>query len=340
MRIAFFSAKSFERKVFDEHRSSEHEIDYFEARLTAASAPLGRGYPVVCAFVSDQVDRAVIDDLAAHGLKLLALRSAGFNHVDLEACARHQITVVRVPAYSPHAVSEHTLCLLLALNRKIHRAYQRVRELNFSLDGLVGFDIHDKTIGIIGTGKIGRLFATAVTGLGARVLACDPSPSEEVRALRGARYGTLDELMASSDIISLHCPLTPATNHLINAGRIAQMKSGVIILNTGRGQLIDTAALIQGLKTGKIGGAGLDVYEEEEGIFFSDLSQEILHDDTLARLLTFPSVLITAHQGFLTREALRNIAETTLRTISEFARGHVRGEVIVGEEGHVSHSRH
>jgi D-lactate dehydrogenase len=332
MKIAFFSAKGFERKVFDQVVSSGHfdfGINYFDVRLNRESAALARGSAVVCVFVSDQLEGDVIRDLALHGLKLLALRSAGFNHVDVDVCRECKVTVVRVPAYSPYAVAEHTLCLLLALNRKIHRAYQRVRELNFSLDGLVGFDVHGKTVGVIGTGKIGRLFARSVTGLGAKVVAFDPAPHADLLAMEGARYASLEELLKQSDIISLHCPLTSATTHVIDHDQIEIMKKGVLILNTSRGGLINTAALIEGLKSGQVGAAGLDVYEEEEGIFFSDLSQGVLQDDVLARLLSFPNVLITAHQGFLTQEALQNIATTTIGNIKNFFSDSLADDVVV-----------
>lgn len=330
MKIAFFSAKSFDKQMFTEvcQRSdrADFSISYFESRLELDTAVLADGCPVVCPFVCDDLSAPVVERLYNQGVRLLALRSAGFNHVDLEACRRVGMRVTRVPAYSPHAVAEHTACLLLALSRKIHRAYQRTKELNFSLDGLVGFDIHGKTVGVVGTGKIGAVFARIMSGFGAHVLAFDPYPSEEVRAIHGVRYTSLDELVENADIISLHCPLTPDTHHIINAQRLSQMRNGVILINTSRGGLLDSQALITALKDGKIGGAGLDVYEEEEGIFFSDLSSGVLHDDTLARLLTFPNVLITAHQAFLTRDALANIAETTLGSITEFSSGEISPE--------------
>jgi len=324
MKIAFFSAHSFEKKIFDPLLESDefasHEITYFDARLTEETLPLAKGFAVVSIFVSDQINEKMVKDLSSHGLKLLALRSAGFNHVDVEACKKYDVTVVRVPAYSPNAVAEHAVCLLLALNRKIHRSYQRVKELNFSLDGLVGFDIHGKNIGVIGTGSIGMIFARILSGFGVKLRAFDPNPSDEFLTLPGAEYVTLEDLVSSSDILSLHCPLTPSTFHLIGSKEIEMMKDGVHIINTGRGGLIDTKALIKGLKSGKIGGAGLDVYEEEEGVFFYDLSEGGLEDDVLARLITFPNVLITAHQAFLTKEALTNIAGTTLGSISAFER--------------------
>jgi D-lactate dehydrogenase len=333
MKIAFFSAHGFEKKTFDaliEHGGfSSHEITYFDARLTEETLPLAKGYPVVSIFVSDRVDEKMIGELSSHGLRMLALRSAGFNHVDIEACKKHGVTAVRVPAYSPHAVAEHAVCLLLALNRKIHRSYQRVKELNFSLDGLVGFDIHGKNVGIIGTGEIGTVFARIMAGFGVTLRAFDPQENEDFLTIPGASYVSLDELVSASDIISLHCPLTPETFHLIDEKQILAMKEGVYLINTGRGGLIDTRALIKALKSGKIGGAGLDVYEEEEGVFFYDLSEGILEDDVLARLLTFPNVLITAHQAFLTREALGNIASTTLGSISAFEKSETLGTALL-----------
>jgi D-lactate dehydrogenase len=324
MKICFFDTHKFERKVFEHENvklQQPHEISFIEARLTPKTAPLGRGYPAICAFVNDVVSQEVIQTLADGGLKLIALRSAGFNHVDLVACKEFEVRVVRVPAYSPHAVAEHALCLILALNRKIHRAYQRVRELNFSLEGLVGFDLYGKTVGVVGTGKIGAVFAAVMRGLGCRVLAYDVVRDEGLVKEHGVEYVSLDELYRSSDVISLHVPLRPETQHIIDGRAIEQMKSGVMLINTGRGGLIDTKALIDGLKTGKVGAAGLDVYEEEEGVFFLDLSDRVLLDDTLARLLTFPNVLVTAHQAFLTTEALTQIAATTLESVSDFEAG-------------------
>jgi D-lactate dehydrogenase len=268
--------------------------------------------------VSDDISAPVVEKLHSLGTRMIALRSAGFNHVNLDLCRHHGIRVARVPAYSPHAVAEHAVCLLLALNRKVHRAYQRVKELNFSLEGLVGYDVHGKTVGVIGTGKIGTVFVQILRGFGASVLACDPYPTQELTAESGFEYVTFEELIRRSDIISLHCPLTADTRHLINAEVLEQARDGVIILNTSRGALIDSKALIHALKAGKVGAAGLDVYEEEEGVFFSDLSQTGISDDVLARLLTFPNVLITSHQAFLTHEALNNIAERTVLSCYQF----------------------
>lgn len=322
MRIAFFSAQSYERAVFDQvlkrTQYQQLSVTYHESRLSLDTVVLAEGYPLVCGFVCDDISAPVVEKLHSLGTRMIALRSAGFNHVDLDMCRDHGIRVARVPAYSPYAVAEHTVCLLLALNRKVHRAYQRVRELNFSLDGLVGFDVHGKTVGVIGTGKIGAASVKILRGFGAHILAYDPYPSDELQANEGFEYVAFEELVKRSDIISLHCPLTADTQHLINAKTLEQARDGVIILNTSRGALIDTKALIDALKNGKVGAAGLDVYEEEEGIFFSDLSQTGIDDDLLARLLTFPNVLITAHQAFLTREALHNIAERTVLSFYQF----------------------
>jgi D-lactate dehydrogenase len=318
MKLAFFSTRRFDRGSFERENaasSKPHDITFFEARLSEQSAPLAAGFPAVCIFVSDAVNATTAKILAAGGTKLLALRSAGFNHVDVKACRDNGIEVVRVPAYSPHAVAEHALALLLTLNRKTHRAYNRVRELNFSIDGLVGFDLFGKTVGVVGTGKIGECFARAMLGLGCRVVAHDLYRNDRLEA-DGVKYVELEELFRESDIISLHAPLTPKTKHLVSRDRLALTKRGVVIINTSRGGLVCTSALIEGLKSGQIGAAALDVYEEEEeGIFFEDLSEQVLTDDVLARLLTFPNVLVTAHQGFLTEEAVRNIARTTLENV-------------------------
>jgi D-lactate dehydrogenase len=288
---------------------------FHEFRLSAETASAAKGAQAVCVFVNDHADRACLKELAASGVKLLALRCAGFNNVDLPAAKELGIAVVRVPAYSPHEVAEHTVGLLLALNRKIHRAYNRVRELNFSLSGLVGFDIHEKTVGIIGTGKIGRITAQIFRGFEANVLAYDPFPSPDWAKSHGIAYTDMETLLAKSDIVSLHLPLMPDTLHLLNAKTIAQTKQGVFIVNTSRGKLINTTALIAALKSGHIGGVALDVYEEEEGIFFHDLSGQVLMDDELSHLLMFPNVLITSHQAFLTHEALSEIARVTTTNI-------------------------
>lgn len=271
-----------------------------------------------CGFVTDKMDSKTIEILKEAGVRLIALRSAGYNNVDLEAADHAGIVVVRVPAYSPHAIAEHTVGLLLSLNRKIHKAYLRVHEQNFSLEGLLGFDLYGKTVGVIGTGRIGSIFAAIMSGFGCRVLAYDPKPNSSLIEKSQVEYTTLDKLYKESNIISLHIPLFPETNHMIDAKVMSLMKRGTILLNTGRGALIDSHALIENLKSGQIGGAGLDVYEEEEGVFFNDLSDQVLKDDVLARLLTFPNVLLTSHQGFFTREALQNIASVTLQNIADF----------------------
>jgi len=325
MRVAFFSTHAFDREFFDEaNRRAGHDLRYLEPRLTALTAPLAAGYPAVCAFVNDRLDGEVLELLAGAGTRLVALRSAGFNHVDVEAAKRLGLTVSRVPAYSPHAVAEHTVALILALNRKICRAHARVRDGNFALDGLLGFDMHGRTVGIVGTGKIGAIVARILAGFGCRLLAHDLVPNAECLEL-GARYVPLDTLFAEADIITLHAPLTPATRHLVDARAVDQMQPGVMLVNTGRGALVDTPAVIAGLKRGQIGALALDVYEEEEGLFFQDFSTQVIQDDVFARLLTFPNVLITGHQGFFTREALRAIAATTLENLSAFERGERSG---------------
>lgn len=325
MRVAVFSTHEFDRRFFDEANGRhQHQLHYFEARLTPATAALAQGYPAVCAFVNDQLNADVLRALTSGGTKLIALRSAGFNHIDVAAARDLGLTVARVPAYSPHAVAEHTVALILTLNRKIHRAHARVREGNFVLDGLLGFDMHGRTAGIVGTGRIGTVVARILLGFGCRVIAYDVHPGDECAAL-GVSYVTLEEVWAESDIVTLHSPLTPQTRHLIDEQAIARMKRGVMIINTGRGALVDTAALIAGLKSGHIGYLGLDVYEEEEQLFFRDLSSEVLQDDVFARLLTFPNVVVTAHQAFFTREALRGISETTLGNVSAFEQGRRSG---------------
>jgi D-lactate dehydrogenase len=322
VRIAFFDTHAFDKDAFlAANERYGCDITFFETRLTAATAKLAAGFDVVCPFVNDRLDADALQVLHAGGVKLIALRSAGYNHVDLEAAAKIALPVVRVPEYSPYAVAEHAVALLLALNRKLHRAASRVREANFSLDGLVGFDLHGKTVGVIGTGRIGTVMATIMRGFGCRLLAFDRQPNQTLIDDLPLRYVDLPELYRQSDVISLHVPLTPKTRHLIDADALRSMKRGVVIINTGRGALIDTPALVEALKQGHVGAAALDVYEEEEGLFFRDLSDQVLQDDVLARLLTFPNVLVTAHQGFLTREALANIAETTLANVRSFERG-------------------
>jgi D-lactate dehydrogenase len=325
MRIAFFSTHAFDREFFDEaNRVHGHDIQFLEARLTPATSALASGAPAVCAFVNDDLHESVLTALYASGVRLIALRSAGFNHVDLPKALALGLTVARVPAYSPHAVAEHAVAMMLSLNRMIHRAHARVREGNFALDGLLGFDMHGRTVGILGTGKIGTVVARILSGFGCRILAYDVAVNAECVAL-GVRYGTLEELWTQSDIVSLHAPLTAETRHIVDAAAIAQMKRGVMILNTGRGALVDAAALVDGLKSGHIGYLGLDVYEEEEHLFFRDRSAQVIQDDVFARLLTFPNVLVTAHQGFFTKEALRAISETTLANVSAFEHGRRTG---------------
>ncbi|MDP3515623.1 MAG: 2-hydroxyacid dehydrogenase [Pseudohongiella sp.] len=320
MKVAVFSTKTYDRKfICQANAVSGHELTFFEPRLSAHTAPLADGFEVVCAFVNDQLNAQVLEMLKAQGTELIALRSAGFNHVDLRKAAELGITVARVPAYSPHAVAEHALALILTLNRKTHRAYNRVREANFSLDGLLGFDLHGKTVGVIGTGKIGSLFARIMHALGCRVVASDPYPDTSLDGV--ADYLSLDELYRVSDIISLHCPLMPATEHMIDEAALEKMKPGIMLINTSRGRLVDTRAVIDGLKSRKIAYLGLDVYEEEGDLFFDDLSQEIITDDVFMRLLTFPNVVITSHQGFFTEEALSAIAETTIANIDAYATG-------------------
>lgn len=322
MKIAMFDAHRYDRESFEAANTSfGHSLVFLETRLTKETAKLAHGYEAVCSFVNDKLDSQALEILHAGGTRLIALRSAGYNHVDLAAAAQLGLPVVRVPEYSPYAVAEHAVALVLALNRKIHRAYARVREWNFSLDGLVGFDLHGKVVGIVGTGRIGRAAAHIFHGFGCRVLAFDACPDPELARDIDLRYTDLSELYRESDIISLHVPLTPETHHMIDEHALGAMKPGVMLVNTGRGALIDSRALLASLKSGHIGATGLDVYEEEEGIFFQDLSNQVLKDDVLARLLTFPNVLITSHQAFLTREALANIARVTLANVTEFERG-------------------
>jgi len=328
LRVAVFSAKSYVRRFLDAADGrSEHDLVYFESTLDRDTSLLAAGFPCVCAFVHDRLDRPVLRRLAYGGTRLLALRSAGFNNVDLEAASDLGITVTRVPAYSPYAVAEHTVGLILALNRGIHRAYGRVRDGNFALGGLLGFDLHGRTTGIVGTGAIGATLARILTGFGCKVLAYDLRENPECAGL-GVRYVELDELLASSDIISLNCPLTPETYHLIDADALARVKPGVMLINTSRGALIDTQAVTEALKSGRVGYLGLDVYEEEEGLFDEDLSNEIIQDDVFMRLLTFPNVIVTAHQAYFTSDALLNIANTTIANISAFERGEKSGNEV------------
>ena len=321
MRVAAFSVKPYDRASLTTASTGlPIEWAWFEPRLDRDTARLAEGSTAVNCFVNDQLDAATLEILAALGVKLITLRCAGFNQVDLVAAARFSLPVVRVPEYSPHAVAEHTIGLMLTLDRRLHRAYNRVREGNFSLDGLLGFDLFGRTVGVVGTGRIGRCVAEILLGFGCRVLAFDPTPEPEL-IRRGVSYVPLDELLAASDIVTLHCPLTPATRHIIDASAIARMKRGAMLINTSRGGLIDTPAVIAALKTGQLGHLGLDVYEEEADLFFDDHSNSIIQDDVFTRLLTFPNVVITAHQAFFTQNALDAIAAQTVRNLVHFDRG-------------------
>ena len=327
MKIAFFSTKSYDREFFDRYVST-HEIIYFEAPLNEQTVNLAAGCEGICVFVNDKLNTAVLAALKKLGIQLVALRCAGFNNVNLESAKTNGITVVRVPAYSPYAVAEHALALILTLNRKTHKAYNRVREGNFSLDRLTGFDLHGKTVGVIGTGKIGEVFCDIMQGFGCNVLAFDLMANPALVA-RKVHYLPLIDLLEQSDIISLHCPLTEQTKHIINEHSISMMKEGVMLINTSRGALIDTSDAIDGLKAGKIGYLGLDVYEQEEKLFFNDLSENIIQDDIIMRLMSFPNVLVTAHQGFFTEEALSQIAQVTLTNIDAFVAGAILENKVV-----------
>lgn len=322
MRVAVFSTKPYDRRFLDAaNRDGVHQLDYFEARLDTTSATLAAGYPAVCAFVNDRLDAHTLIRLADGGVRLVALRCAGFNNVDLVAAEELGIAVVRVPAYSPEAVAEFTIGLMLALDRNIHRAWARVRENNFALEGLLGRTLGGRTVGVVGTGRIGARVARVLRlGFGCEVLATDQIVDEDLVAA-GVEYVSPRTLLARSDVITLHCPLTPDTRHMINGEVIAAARPGVMLVNTSRGALIDTVALIEGLKSRKVGGVALDVYEQEGDLFFEDLSSEIIQDDVFQRLLTFPNVLITGHQGFFTEDALQAIASTTLRNLSDAEAG-------------------
>ena len=321
LNVALFDAQSYDIASFDRCNNGRHALRYIRASLNRDTAYAAEGAKVVCIFVNDTCDAPVVEVFASLGVELIALRCAGFNNVDLRACQDHNISVVRVPAYSPYAVAEHTVALMLMLNRHLHQAYQRNRAGYFMLDGLTGFDMHGKQVGVIGTGKIGLCTINILLGFGCRVLAFDTCPNAELAARDGVQYVDIEHLFGASDIITLHVPLFPETRHLINRAAIDQMKDGVMLINTSRGELVDTKAVIDGLKSGKIGSAGLDVYEEEAGVFFRNMSDQVLTDDVLARLMTFHNVVVTSHQAFLTREALTNIAETTLASIDEFTQG-------------------
>lgn len=332
MKIAFFSTKSYDRLVFEKANIKHgHEFVFLEPRLTAETANLADGFPAVCLFINDQANAKALQTLADNGTKILALRSAGFNHVDLAAAAELGLTVVRVPAYSPYAVAEHAVGLIMMLNRKLYKAYNRVRDDNFSLDGLLGFDLHGTTVGVYGTGKIGQCFAQIMKGFGCHLLGHDVVQNPDCLEL-GMKYVELPELFATSDIISLHCPLLPSTYHTINAETIAQMKQGVMLINTSRGALVDTRAVINGIQSRKIGYFGTDVYEEEEELFFEDHSNNVILDETFQLLQSFPNVVITAHQAFFTRNAIEAIAETTLNNLTELEQGHSCANEVKAQE--------
>jgi len=319
MKVAVFSTKPYDRS-FLSAAAGGHELVFFEPRLTPETTKLAAGFPAVCVFVNDQLDANVLRQLADQQTKLIALRCAGFNNADLEAASEFGMTVVRVPAYSPYAVAEHTVALILALNRKIHRSHSRVREGNFELSGLLGFDLNGRTVGIVGTGKIGAVVAKIMHGFGCQILAYDVVPNPECESL-GAKYVPMSTLLSESDIITLHCPLTPETHHLIDAEALRTIKTGTALINTSRGAVIDTKAVVDALKSGKLGYLGIDVYEEESDVFFHDMSNDVIQDDLLARLLTFPNVVVTGHQAFFTHEALQDIADTTRENISAFESG-------------------
>jgi D-lactate dehydrogenase len=319
-RIAFYDTKPYDEKSFNSRNTEQYELTFFKTKLNEKTAALAKGYEVVCAFVNDEISPVTSDILYDGGVRLIVLRSAGYNNVNLKS-VYGRIHVLRVPSYSPYAIAEHTAALMLSLNRKIHRAYSRTRDNNFSIDGFLGFDLNGRTAGVVGTGRIGRILIKILHGFGMNILAHDDWPDKDFAAQYNVKYVPLDELYAVSDIISLHCPLTPETHHMINEKSISKMKEGVMLINTGRGQLIDTSALIDALKSGHIGSAGLDVYEEEAEYFFEDFSSSMVEDDILARLLTFNNVLVTSHQAFFTEEALRNIADTTFFNVKQWLDG-------------------
>jgi D-lactate dehydrogenase len=327
MNIAMFSSKKYEKDFFNQfNKTYNFDIEYFEVKLNIQTASLAKGFEVVVCFVNDNICSETLSLLANNGVKLIALRCAGFNNVDLEAAKKLDIKIVRVPAYSPYAVAEFTVGLILSLNRKFNRAYMHVQEHNFSLQGLMGFDLHGKTVGIIGTGRIGEIFAKIMTGFGCQCIAYDVTENPACIDL-GVNYVSLNTLYQQADIISLHCPLTTETKHLINSSAIEKMKSGVMLINTSRGLLIDTRSVIEGIKSKKIGFFGMDVYEEEENLFFEDLSDQVINDDTFTRLQTFPNVFITGHQAFFTEEAMHNIVETTLENINSYINNSLQNSV-------------
>ena len=331
MKIAVFSTKRYDRDFLEKaNASAGHQITYFDVPLEQETVALAAAYDAVCIFVNDKADAGVLEALSHGGTRLVALRCTGFNNVDLQAAARVGLKVVRVVTYSPYSVAEHAVALLLAINRKIHRAYNRTRDSNFSLDGLMGFDLHGKTVAVVGNGKIGRVFAQIMLGFGCEVIGYDKYPSPEFEAL-GVRYAKPGEIGARADIISLHCPLTPETHHIINADTLARAKRGALLINTSRGGLVDTEAAIEALKSGQLGGLAIDVYEQEADLFFRDLSSAIISDDVFQRLLSFPNVIVTGHQAFFTREAVSTICETTINSINEFAAGQPLSNEIVAQ---------
>ncbi len=327
MRVLVYDAHSYDREFLEAANNGRHELHFTTAQLDPQTAMLARDFPAVCLFVNDDASAGTLERLAEGGTRLIAQRSTGFNNIDLAAAERLGIACMRVSAYSPYAVAEFAVALLLAVNRRVHRAYNRTREFNFRLGGLMGRDIHGQTVGVVGTGKIGLAFAAILKGFGCTLLGHDIARNPECVAL-GMRYVSLPELLEASDIVSLHAPLTPGTHHLIDAGSLARMKPAAILINTSRGGLIDTEALIGALRAGRLQGVGLDVYEEEEGKFFKDLSDEVMTDDTLARLMTFGNVLVTGHQAFFTEEAFRTITETTIRNITDFEEGRSNENVL------------
>jgi D-lactate dehydrogenase len=322
MRVAVFSTKSYDKEYLGKANEKKHEMVFYESSLSLKAIRLVEGFDAVCVFVNDELTREVIENLASRNIKLIALRCAGFNNVDIESAAQNNIRVLRVPAYSPHAVAEHAVALIMTLNRKTHKAYNRVREGNFSIERLVGFDVSGRTTGIIGTGKIGATFARIMKGFGCHVIAFDTKPNPEL-IQEGIEYMSLNDVFGKSDIISLHCPLTPQTVQIINKNTLSLMKNGVMLINTSRGKLVDTEAAIEALRDGKLGYLGIDVYEQEEQLFFKDLSEMIIADDKISRLMTFPNVLVTAHQAYFTDNALTQISQTTIQNISDFEAGQI-----------------
>ena len=321
MKIAVFSARPYDREFMSAaNAKAAHQLCFFDAALELETCALAAGHEAVCIFVNDTADVGVLEALAAGGTRLVALRCSGFNNIDLKAAARLGLKVVRVVAYSPYSVAEHAVALLLTINRKIHRAYNRTRDSNFELDGLMGFDLHGKTVAVVGTGRIGRVFSKIMCGFGCEVLGHDKYPSAEFEVL-GARYADLAEICAKADIISLHCPLTPETHHIVNADMLSRLKRGALLINTSRGGLVETEAVVEALKSGQLGGLALDVYEQEADLFYRDWSSTVVSDDVFERLLSFPNVIVTGHQAFFTREAITTICQTTIDSLSEFAAG-------------------